>query len=373
MSEWYRAVENTVSRSADAASTVIALSCLRHAFLVRSRRWGNRAGPMPQSFREVLTRLLDSAQREADAHLDALARFARAGPHQAERPQGRRTDVLEREPGAAGHEPPVVPEHLAPGLGVALDVDGERRSLDDDLALGDPRADRLEVRPQRDGLAVRDRQAAEREVDHDARVAVARERVPVHRALRPHGELGADAGVERRGVVPRFRRLVDEAPVAAELVERLEHRRDAEVVVVLADRSGARLLEVRESGCHGLVVDRRRHALGAQVVSPVARGVGARVRARRDHPEGEGRPGMRVAHLRLRPPPRGGDAAGRRQVGDLGADERIDPPDHATPVRRRPWEPSSARSGAMRGSASRVPMSGRYGQRPGRGLRARER
>ena len=72
------------------------------------------------------------------------------------------------EPGAAGHEPSVVPEHLAPRLGVALDVDGERRTLDDDLALGDPRADRLEVRPQRDGLAVRDRQAAEREVDHDA-------------------------------------------------------------------------------------------------------------------------------------------------------------------------------------------------------------
>ena len=51
MSEWYSAVENTVSRSADAASTVIPFSCLRHAFLVRSRRWGNRAGPIPQSRR----------------------------------------------------------------------------------------------------------------------------------------------------------------------------------------------------------------------------------------------------------------------------------------------------------------------------------
>src|SRR4029453_16548721 len=46
-------------------------------------------GPDPAVATEVLTRLLDTTQREADAHLDALAGLARTGPHEAERPQRR--------------------------------------------------------------------------------------------------------------------------------------------------------------------------------------------------------------------------------------------------------------------------------------------
>ena len=194
----------------------------------------------------------------------------------------------------------------------------------------------------------------------------------MHGGLRPNGELGADAGVERRAVVPRFRRLVHEAPVAAEVVERLEHRRHAEVVVVLADRAGARLLEVRESGCHGVVVDRRRHSLGAEVVPPVTRGVGPRVGARGHHPERIRRARMRVADLRLRPPPGGGDAPGRRQVGDLGADERVDPPDHAAPVRGR-LRRRGVRTGARSGGRPRESHVGTLRATTPPELRAHER
>ena len=85
MSEWYSAVENTVSRSADAASTVIALQLLAPRLLGAVPALAEPGGPDAAVAPEVRARLLDAAQREADAHLDALARLAGAGPHQAER------------------------------------------------------------------------------------------------------------------------------------------------------------------------------------------------------------------------------------------------------------------------------------------------
>lgn len=175
---------------------------------------------------------------------------------------------------------------------------------------------------------MRDRQTADREVDHDPRVGVLGEGVPVHRRLRPDRDLGPDARVEGRRVVPRLGLLVEQLPVPAEHVERLEHRRHAEVVVVLADRAGARLLEVAEAGGHRTVVDRAGHALGVEVVAPVAGGIRARVGARRHHAQRIGRPGVGVAHLRLGPPPGRREPPRRREVGRLGADEGVDVLNH---------------------------------------------
>jgi hypothetical protein len=298
---------------------------------------------------EVLAGLVDAAEREAEPQLDGLPRLGRAGPHEAEAAQRRRSDVVEVEPRATRHEATVVPEHLAPVRGVALHVHGERRALDDDLALRDARSDGLQVRAQWDRRAVRDRQSAEREVDHDPGVLVLRERVAVHGALRADGDLRPDAGVECRGIGAGCRLLVDEVPGAVELVERLGHRCHAEVVVVLADRPGARLLEMRESGCQRPIVERRRQALGGEVVASVTRGVGARVCACRDHAERIRRARVRVADLRLRPPPGRSEPRRRRQLGGGGADERVHPLDH-------PLAPDAA--GSVRVTS---PIAGTYG------------
>ncbi len=63
---------------------------------------------------QVLPGLLDAAQREPEPQLDDLAGLGAAPPHQTERAQGGRPDAVEIEPGPAGHQPPVVPEQLAP-------------------------------------------------------------------------------------------------------------------------------------------------------------------------------------------------------------------------------------------------------------------
>ena len=103
------------------------------------------------------------------------------------------------------------------------------------------------MRAKWDRRAVRNGQAAHREVDHQPRVLVRREGVAVYRALGSDGELAADAGAEGRGVVARLRPLVVQLPGVAEAVEWLQHRRNPEVVVVLADRSGTGLLEMGET------------------------------------------------------------------------------------------------------------------------------
>ena len=134
--------------------------------------------------------------------------------------------------------------------------------------------------------------------------------------------------LERRRVVAGLGALVDDVPQLTQVVQRLQHRRDAEVVVVLADRARPRLLEVREAAGHLPVVQLRREALGAQVVAAVARRVRAAVRAGADHAQRVRRARVRVADLRFRPPPRLREVALRRQARGLRADERVDALEH---------------------------------------------
>ena len=176
-----------------------------------------------------------------------MARLGRPAPHQPEGPQRRGPDPVEVEASAARHQPPVVPQQLPQVAGVALQVHGERRTLHDDLGLGDPRSNGLDVRAKWDRCAVRDGQAAHREVDHQPRILVRREGVAVYGALGADREFTTDARAEGRGVVARLRVLLVQFPGVAEAVEWLEHGRNPEVVVVLADRSGTGLLEVGEA------------------------------------------------------------------------------------------------------------------------------
>ena len=290
---------------------------------VEPGRAGAAVGP------QVVLGLLDAAQGEAEAQLDHLAGPGRSPPHQTERAQRGRADPVEVEPGAAGDETAVVPEQL-PELGaVALQVDGQRCSLDDHLGLGDARLHRLQVRPQRDGGAVRDEQATQRQVDDDPGIGVLGEGVAVHGAAGADGDLAADAGGQGGGVVAGLGDLVGELPAGAEGVQRLQHGRDPEVVVVLADRPGAGLVEVAEAGGDLLLVHPRRDALGVQLVEPVAGGVGAGVGAGRDHAERVDGAGVGVADLRLGPPPAGGQALRWGQIGRAGADEGVHVLEHS--------------------------------------------
>ena len=54
-----------------------------------------------------------------------------APQHKPEGARGGRPDRVEFQPGAAGHQRWVVPEQFPPVAGVAFDVDGQRRALDD--------------------------------------------------------------------------------------------------------------------------------------------------------------------------------------------------------------------------------------------------
>ncbi len=312
-------------------------------------------------------RLLGPAQREAEPDLDDLTGRRRARPEEAEGAQRRRPDVREVQAGAARHEAAVVPEHLPPRVRVALEVDGERRALDDDLPGRRPGAQRREVGAERDGRAVRDRQAAEREVDDEARVRVRGEGVAVDRALGADRDLAPDPVAERGGVVAGGGLLVEQVPVPAERVERLEHGRHPHVVVVLADRARAGLLEVREARRDRVVEQRGRYALGAEVVPAVPRGVGARVGARRDHPERMGGSGVGVAHERLGGPPRRGEAGRRREIGHTRAHERVHVLEHAhLPPGRTATRPApDGTSGVCRECFLRFPARHDAGTRSG--------
>jgi hypothetical protein len=134
-----------------------------------------------------------------------LAGLRRPAPHQTERPQGGRPDPVEVQPGAAGHQPPVVPEQLTPVAGIALDVHRQGVPSTTSSPWATPGVI-CEVGAQRDRRAVGDADAALGEVDDQAGVAVGGERVPVHRALRAHGELAADAGTQGGRVVARLGR-----------------------------------------------------------------------------------------------------------------------------------------------------------------------
>ncbi len=86
-----------------------------------------------------------------------------------------------------------------------------------------------------------------------------------------------------------------------------------------------------------------RQALGVEVVHPVAGRVGARVRARRHHAERVGGTGVGVAHLRLRPPPCGGEPVGRGQIGGVGPDEWVDAIEHRKDRTNSPTPPDVGR------------------------------
>src|SRR4029453_8059606 len=104
-----------------------------------------------------------------------------------------------------------------------------------------------------------------------------REGVAVHGDLLPHRDLAAHTGVQGGGVVAGPGRLVVQGPRLAQVVQGLHHGRDPHVVVVLADRTRARLLEVREARCARGVERFLRHAFGVLAVTPVAGRVGPRV------------------------------------------------------------------------------------------------
>ena len=290
---------------------------------------------------EVATGLLDATQREPEPQLDCLAGLGRAEQDQTERSQRGRTDRVELQLCATWHQPLVVPEHLTPRGGVALDVHRQRRPFDDDLAFGDTGLERGQMRPGRHGTTVLNRKATEREVDHQPGIPLSWKRVAVHRRFRTDRQLGPDAVLQRRRVVARLGCFVIQRPHRAEVVERVHHRGDAEVVVVLADRAGARLLEVRETRRNETLVQHRRDTFGRELVDPVPGRVGAGVGACGDHPERRRRAGVGVADLRLRPPPRGGQTHWRCELGDVGPDEGIDRFDHRPPR-------SAASSNSMR-------------------------
>ena len=132
---------------------------------------------------------------------------------------------------------------------------------------------------------VLDRETAAREVEHDARAARLRERVAVDGHLLAHGDLAVHPGVEGGRVVAGHGRLVVQRPRLAEVVERRHHGGDPHVVVVLADRAGARLLEVREPGRLRRLEHLVGHAFGVLAVAAVAGGVGTGERAGRHHAE----------------------------------------------------------------------------------------
>ncbi len=207
-------------------------------------------------------------------------------------------------------------------------MDGQWDTLHDDLALHRIRSHRAQMCPHRDGLTVLDGEPAVREVDDDSSITAGGKRVAVDGALGPDRQLTANPRAEGCGVVARLGDLVGERPAGTELVQRIEHRGDSEVVVVLADRSRARLLEVGEPRRLEAVEQGRGHPFGAHLVEAVPRGVGPRVGTRRHHAEGVHRSRVGVADLWFREPPRRGQAVGLGQLGDAGADERIDRIDH---------------------------------------------
>jgi hypothetical protein len=261
------------------------------------------AGP-GEGLLEVAAGLVGAAHGEAHADLDGLAGAGGAHEHEAEGAQGGAADVVEVEAGAAVDAAAVVPDELAPSGGrVGVDEDRQGHALHDHGALGAALAEALEAGAEGDGGAVLDGEAAVGEVDDDAGRGGLGEGVAVDGGLLADGELAVDAVLEGRGVVAGFGDLVLEFPAGAEDVEGLDHRGDAEVVVVLADRAGAGLLEVGEAAGEVVVVDGFGGALCRDAVAAVPGGVGAGARAGGDHAEGVAGAGMRVPDLGFRPPP----------------------------------------------------------------------
>ena len=154
---------------------------------------------------------------------------------------------------------------------------------------------------------------------------------PVHRAF---GPTVTRSGCPNQGgrVVAGLGDLVGQLPAGAEGVQRLQHRGDPEVVVVLADRSGAGLLEVGEAGGDLPVVQQRRDALGVQLVEARSRSDRRRSRRRptpcrtgRSRRGGCCRPAA-WATTRSRP-----DPAAAAARSPHGPDEGVDMFDHGQP------------------------------------------
>src|SRR5262249_16604774 len=145
--------------------------------------------------------------------------------------------------------------------------------------------------------AMLDGQAATGQVDHQTRTAVLREPVPVYGDLGAHGDLAPHPGVQGGRVVAGLGHLVVQRPGPPELVQRLHHRGNPNIVVVLADGAGTGLLEVREPGRLQPVEHLLRHTLGVLVVPSVTSRIGTGVGARRHHPQRRRRTRVGVAYL----------------------------------------------------------------------------
>src|SRR5215213_11791703 len=78
-----------------------------------------------------------------------------------------------------------------------------------------------------------------------------------------------------------------------------------------------------ESGSDRGVVERRGNAFCAQLVLPIAGGIGTGICADRDHAEWIGRAWMGVADLRFGPPPAFGQSLRGREICYRAANERI--------------------------------------------------
>ena len=223
ISEWYSAVANTVRTLVVVRRRhSIAPRCSRHArFVAACDGCRTRRGASPQSPAQVPLGLLDAAEREAEPQLDRLLR---------PRPVRATTDRTAAGSWGgcsrtrAGCCPPSGGGRTRASVATRAcrtsRWNGERRPFDGDLAACRGGAERLQVRAQRDGRAVIDREAAEGQVDRRAGRRWRRERVAVDRRLRADRDLAADAGRRACGVVAGSADSSTDPPTRAEIVER---------------------------------------------------------------------------------------------------------------------------------------------------------
>ena len=141
ISEWYNAVEDGLPGALWVSTLIVsgATSGSRVAAAGPSRVRDAAIGA------EFCLGLLDATGGRAVARALGPARSDRATSSRTA--QRRRPDPIEVQPGAALHQPPVVPQQLPQVASVALQVDGQRRPLDDDLCLCDSGPENLEMGP----------------------------------------------------------------------------------------------------------------------------------------------------------------------------------------------------------------------------------
>ena len=144
-------------------STLIVPRCLRHATRRRLGAPGVERAGLPDAAVGVAgCASACSTPRSEKPNRSSTTWPGSVGPRHI-RPNGR--SVVGRIRSKSSRVPPGISRRSYQSSWrqsprVALQVHGERRALDDDLRLGDPGLDRLQVRAQRHRRAVRDGQAA---------------------------------------------------------------------------------------------------------------------------------------------------------------------------------------------------------------------